>query len=280
MKIKIISAILALALASMACGINIPKPPTPGPEITDKIEVKTPKADNVSLHLSFGAGDMKISSGAKQLVEGTATYNYSTFKPIVTTNDANVEIKMSQMDFGSIPNFNDPKNEWDLKLGETPMDLTLEAGAYKGTLELGGLALNNLTVKDGAAETHLSFSEANLAEMSTFRYETGASNIKMDGLSNANFSLFDFSSGAGDYTLDFSGDLQRDAAVKISSGLSNIIIVIPENMNAIVTVDSGASNINAGSSWTQNGNVYKQKGTGYTLTFSIDLGAGNLTLTK
>ena len=160
------------------------------------------------------------------------------------------------------------------------MDLTIEAGAYKGDFEFGGLALNNLTVKDGAADVTMNFSEPNQTEMSVFQYETGASDVKMNGLANANFGLMDFSSGAGDYTLDFSGDLKRDASITISSGLSNVIIVVPEGVNAVITVDSGVSNINAGSSWEKNGNIYTQKGEGPTLTFVIEIGAGNVTITR
>jgi hypothetical protein len=282
MKAKFISAVFALALAfaSMACGFNIdlPKMPTPGPEVTDEITVPTPKTDDVRLRLSFGAGKMAIAPGASQLVEGTATYNYDAFKPEVNIDDGNAQVKMSEVN--SLPSFDNLKNEWDLKLGDTPMDLTIESGAYDGTFEFGGLALNNLTIKDGAANVELAFSEPNLVEMSTFRYGTGASNVKMNGLANANFSIFDFSSGAGDYTLDFSGELQRDASIKISSGLSNIIVVVPEGVNAIATVDSGASNVNAGSGWNQSGDVYNQKGEGPTLTFVIEVGAGNVTLTK
>jgi hypothetical protein len=48
----------------------------------------------------------------------------------------------------------------------------------------------------------------------------------------------------------------------------------------VVTIDSGASNVSAGSGWSKNGNVYEQKGDGPTLTFVIDIGAGNVTLTK
>jgi hypothetical protein len=280
MKAKLIPAILALTLASLACGFNIdlPKLPTPGPEVTDEISVSTPDADNVSLRLSFGAGKMKLAPGAKELVEGTATYNYDAFKPEVVTEEGNVQVKMS--DIKSIPSFENLKNEWDFKLGDPSMDLTVESGAYDGSFELGGLSLNNLTIKDGAANVELAFSEPNLVEMSTFRYETGASDVKMSGLANANFSILDFSSGAGDYTLDFSGELKRDASIKIGSGLSNIIIVIPEDVNAVVTVDGGASNVSVGSNWGVSGNVYKQKGEGPTLTFVIDIGAGNVTLTK
>ncbi len=221
---------------------------------------------------------MTLAPGAKEFVEGTATYNYDAFKPEVVIDGGDAQIKMSKVE--SLPSFNDLKNEWDLKLGDTPMDLVIESGAYNGTFELGGLSLNNLTVQDGAANVELTFSEPNLVEMSTFRYETGASDVKMTGLANANFSLFDFSSGAGDYTLDFSGELQRDASVTVSSGLSNIILVIPEGVNAVVTIDSGASNVSVGSEWSQSGDIYKQKGEGPTLTIVINIGAGNITLTK
>jgi hypothetical protein len=280
MKAKFILAFLVLALASMACGFNIdmPKMPTPGPEVTDEITIPIPDTDEVSLSLSFGAGEMTLAPGAKKLVEGTATYNYAAFKPEVNIDGGNAEIKMSEVK--SIPSFENLKNKWDLKLGDTPMDLTIESGAYDGTFEFGGLALNHLAIKDGAANVELAFSEPNLVEMSTFSYETGASDVKMSGLANANFSMMDFSSGAGDYTLDFSGELQRDASIKISSGLSNIIVIVPEGVNAVVTVDSGASNVSAGSGWSQSGSVYKQKGKGSTLTFVIEIGAGNVTLTR
>jgi len=256
MNTKLISAFLILAVASMACGFNIdmPKMPTPGPEVTDEITVPIPDTDEVSLHLKFGAGEMTLAPGAKKLVEGTATYNYAAFEKL--------------------------KNKWDLKLGDTPMDLTIESGAYDGTFEFGGLSLNSLAIKDGAANVELAFSDPNLVEMSTFKYETGASNVKMSGLANANFSMMDFSSGAGDYTLDFSGKLQRDASVKISSGLSNLIVIVPEGVDAVVTLDSGASNVSAGSGWTKSGNIYKQKGEGPALTFVIEMGAGNVTLTR
>ena len=89
------------------------------------------------------------------------------------------------------------------------MDLTIAAGAYEGNLELGGLALKSLTVKDGASHVDLSFPEPNQTEMSILRYETGASDVKLTGLANANFSTLTFSGGAGNYTLDFSGELQR-----------------------------------------------------------------------
>jgi hypothetical protein len=114
--------------------------------------------------------------------------------------------------------------------------------------------------------------------MSILRYETGASNVKLTGLANANFSTLTFSGGAGNYTLDFTGTLQRDAVVTIDSGLGDLSLVIPEKVNAAVTVESTAVNINHSSGWSQNGQKYTQSGSGPTLTIIVKMAAGNLVI--
>lgn len=279
---KLFTFIAILALASLACGFNVdlPNAPEPGPEVIDKISVNYPDAEEVNLQLSFGAGDLTLAPGADKLVDGTATYNYEDFKPEVIEEEGNIEVKMGDVNFPGIPSFDDLKNEWDFKLGTEPMALSVDSGAYDGTFEFGGLALTSLSIDDGAANVELAFSEPNQAEMTSFTYNTGASDVSMTGLANANFSIFDFSSGAGDYTLDFSGELKRDASVKIETGLSNVIIIVPEGVHAVVTVEGGLSNVSAGSGWSRSDSFYEQEGEGPTLTFVIEMGAGNLTLTK
>ncbi|HND48965.1 MAG TPA: toast rack family protein [Anaerolineales bacterium] len=277
---KLIPFLSILALTALACGISVPKPPTPQPEVTEDIKAEYPDADEVNLALRFGAGEMTLNPGADVLVDGTATYNYDELKPEVNTDGGDVEVRVGDGNLNIFPNLNNLKNVWDLKLGDQPMNLSIESGAYDGTFELGGLSLKRLDIKDGAANVELAFSEPNPVEMSTFTYSTGASDVKITGLANANFSFFDFSSGAGDYTLDFSGDLQRDASVKIETGLSNFIIIVPEGVDAVVTVQGGLSNVNAGPGWERSGSDYIQKGEGPTITFVIEMGAGNLTLAR
>jgi hypothetical protein len=287
---KIIPAILVIALATIACGfsVNLPARPTPEAERTDQITVAAPEpapsgvegSGETRLTLAFGAGELTLSPGAQNLVNGTTTYNVPELKPEIVTQGNAVEIK--QGDLKGILYPDQVKNEWDLKLGSTPMDLTINAGAYKGEYELGGLSLTGLTIKDGASTLELSFSQSNRTEMAVLRYETGASNAKLRGLANANFGTMIFNGGAGDYTLDFSGTLKRNATITVSAGLSNLILVIPESVRANVTVESGVSNVNAGPGWSQNGNLYSQNSqssTGPRLTFLVKTGAGNLTLT-
>ncbi len=277
---KIISAILVLALASMACGFSfdLPEQVKAGPEVKEEISVTDPKEDETRLLLSFGAGNLNLSTGAKNLVDGTVVYNVEDLKPEIIEDGAQIEIK--QGNFQGLPPFDGMKNEWDLQLGSSPMELEISAGAYDGDFELGGLALTNLTINDGAADVSLSFSELNLAEMSEFNYSTGASDVRMEGLANANFERFIFNGGAGNYTLDFSGDLQRDATVSVDCGLSDLTLIIPQGMNVVITIDSALADINLGDGWSQKGTVYSQEGDGPTLTIIINMGAGEITIGK
>jgi hypothetical protein len=126
---KVISAVLALTMASLACGfsIDLPRQAKVGPEIKDSITVAAPKhalsgveaSDETRLNITFGAGDLNLSSGAENLVDGTAIYNVKDLSPEINTTDGNIEIKQG--------NFEGMKNKWDLKLGSTPMDLTVTA---------------------------------------------------------------------------------------------------------------------------------------------------------
>lgn len=271
-----------ISLTATACSVDIPlpNPSQPGKEEKVEISLSYPDAQDTHLSLTFGVGKMNLSPGSEKLVSGTATYNYAEIKPRVVQNGGRVEVTMGDEFINRMPSPEKLINQWDFYLGTKPMDLVIGSGAYKGNFEFGGLALTSLNITDGAADVSLAFSEPNQIEMSTFSYATGASTVSMFGLANANFSLMDFSSGAGNYTLDFSGELQRDASVKIESGLSNMNFVIPEGVDAVVTVKSGLSNVNTGPGWSRQNNVYRQEGESPTLTILVEIGAGHLSLTK
>jgi len=279
MNLKIISAILVLALASMACGftVDLSDRAEPGPEVKESISVPATGSDETHLTISFGAGKLSLSPGAENLVDGTILYNIPELKPDVIEFTESVEIK--QGEFKNLVNFKDIKNAWDLKLGDMPIDLTVNAGAYEGTYELGGLSLTELTVKDGASSVKLSFSEPNLTEMSILRYETGASNVTLSGLANANFSTMIFTGGAGSYKLDFGGELQKDGIVNVEAGAGDVQLIIPKGVTARVSLDSALVNVNLSSNWSQNGNEYSQTGEGPALTIIVKMAAGSLTIT-
>jgi N-terminal domain of toast_rack, DUF2154 len=283
---RIFAATLILALVTLACGVNINLPVTKietGPVRTSNIQVPLPEGEptGVELNLEFVAGEMNLTSGADgDLASGTATFNVDEFEPKVETNGSSYTLSQGDFDNEGIPvSQDDIKNEWDLQLADTPMSLNIQAGAYKGIFELGGLSLEKLAISEGGSDVTGAFSEPNHVEMSSFTYSTGASSTELKGLANANFDQMTFHSGAGEYTLSFDGDLRRDASVTIDSGVGTMSIIVPEGVPAQVTFEGGLSTVNADTGWDKNGNVYTHPGSGPGLTITVKMGAGTLNLT-
>lgn len=282
---SLLGVLLVLALASLSCRtIQAPFTRTQiGETVTEEIEVEGPETDGeVEVELNFGAGRLTLNPGAGgPLLSGSATYNIAELKPEVRESGDRVTLSTGDTDFGldGIRDISgDIRNEWDLELGDRLVDLTIDAGAYSADIELGGLSIASLEVNDGAADVDLSFSEPNQVEMDRFVYRTGASSVDLNGLANANFSEMRFTGGAGDYRLDFSGELQRDATIDIEAGISQVTIIVPEGTAVVVNLSSGFSNVDTVGDWAQSGDSYTLQGEGPVLTFDIDLAAGNLNL--
>ncbi len=278
-------AIIALALASLGCKITMNFPVqkiATGPLQTETIQIAPLSAEIVEVDLEFGAGELKISpGGADYLVFGKATYNVEDFKPVIKIEGKQIYLETGNFEISGIPDFNnieDLENQWDLALGNFPINLSIQAGAYKGDYEFGSLSIKNLEISDGAADVSLRFATPNLVAMDSFRYTTGASNVELSGLGYANFSSFIFRSGAGEYTLDFGGGILRDSVVTIESGVSQVTLVVPEGVNARVIFKGGLVTINAEGAWDKSGDQYVLNGNGPVLTINVDMGAGNLNL--
>lgn len=282
---SLLAVILVMALVTLACGINIELPGSDvktGPTETKDIRVeKFEDPDTVAdVELSFGAGEIILNPGAQNaLIEGTATYNVGDFEPEVNVFGNNIQISQGELEIRGIPDFDKRiVNEWDLQLGDAPMELKITAGAYQGDYDLGGLALHALEINDGAAQANLSFSEENLITMDSFRYTTGASDVRLTGLANANFEKMIFRGGAGSFRLDFSGNLQQDASVEIESGISSLTIIIPEGTNTEIRFEGGLTDINPQGEWRVSGNTYSLSGSGPKLDITVKMGAGSLEL--
>jgi hypothetical protein len=114
--------------------------------------------------------------------------------------------------------------------------------------------------------------------MSSLIYTTGASEVTLKGLANANTTEMTLRSGAGKYTLDFSGELRSDMDVNIESGVSSVTVIIPVGLNAQVITEGSMMTVSTSGSWQQSGDTYRLTGDGNTITIHVKMGAGNLKL--
>lgn len=278
-KMMITLAIAAVLLVTLSCSftVNAPKVTT-GETKTFNVNEPAPTGDEpAKVDVQMGAGKLNIAGGAANLVEGTIRYNVFAWEPKVTREGNLINIHQRTEKEIKIPDDN-VVNEWDLKLGSTPIDLAVSAGAYEGSMDLSGIALTNVSIKDGASKATIQINSENPVEMDTFEYQTGASQVKITGLSNANASTVKFDGGAGDFTLDFSGKLQRDLMVDIKTGVSSLTIIIPNDIPARVTISGGLNNISPQGTWTISGNSYEKSGTGPKIEITLEMGVGSLNL--
>jgi hypothetical protein len=105
----------------------------------------------------------------------------------------------------------------------------------------------------------------------------GASDLQLAGLS---LTGLDVRLGAGQYTIDLSGDWARDLSVTINSGAANISVRLPRNVGVRVKVDEGPSKIEA-TDLTQDGNVYTNAaygGSPVTMQVDMEPGIGQINL--
>jgi hypothetical protein len=277
--------LLVLVLLTSSCGIGIELPfkteQKTGDTVTELVQIPVPDIPTpFDLNLAFGAGKMiLLPNSGPDLVSGTATYNVADFQPELTVDEFSVSLRQGNLKLDAVPTIDETiKNEWSLAIKSIPIELDIKAGGYSGDFEFGGLAIRDLHIADGAATVKLKFSTPNTVEMTAFRYESGASNISMDKLANANFQTMILQSGAGNYNLDFSGLLQRDASIFIETGLSRLVISVPDGVPAEVSFEGPLTKVITQGDWQQSGDEYFLEGQGPKLTFIIETKAGTVTL--
>jgi hypothetical protein len=279
MKKPLIVVLLALILSSFACSVSNIEMKTVDTRVVEISEELPADMGPSELVFNMTGGSFDLNPGAAQFVSGTITYNVEQWEPRFTRSNNYYEVKqVNAWRISGIPT-SDVVNQWDLALSSLlPMDLTIEGGASKNHFDLTGLQLTNLKITQGASETDLRFDTPNPQVMDTFSFTTGASSAELYGLGYANFDQMNFSAGAGDYTLDFTGALLHDATVNVKATISNITIIVPTGMRAVVINEGTVSNINTKGIWLLNDETYATLDEGHTLTIHLDMAVGNVTL--
>src|SRR5215212_5801964 len=113
-------------------------------------------ADSVRAQLKIGAGELHITGGADQLMDGDFSYNVSEWKPKVTYDvsgqKGKLVVKQGSSNSGSLDG--KARNEWDISFNEeVPTDLMVQVGAGESDLDLDSLSLTGLDLQMGAGKT-------------------------------------------------------------------------------------------------------------------------------
>ena len=277
---KLVALIVMVALLAAACTsggeAQIKTVSTQTQAVSVPLPADATKPTDLTIRL--GSAEVVVGMGAARLADGTVQYNVADLQPSVSTSGSKAEINQT-VPKGTLPK--DMVNKWNLRFSNAvPVNLSILAGAYSGTWELGGLRLQSLKWEEGASRSKISFSAANPEKLESFTFKTGASTIEMNNLVNLNFGTMSFQGEAGSYKLNFGGRLKRSATAEIKTAASTLDVVVPVGTSAIINLKSKVSNIKTVGSWTTSGTTYTtgKEDAADKLTINIDMGAGQLTL--
>jgi len=203
------------------------------------IHIPYPDAAERHLLIRVGACRLRIARGGNDAwVSGTYDDPTGTVACRTTVDGGSARITqeprvptLSSIGRG-VPTF-------DLALGTArPFALTIETGASETTFEVGGVPLTRLSVKLGAGKAVMRFLEPNPEAMTVLDIDAGAGSIELRNLANANFADLTVDGGAAAFTCDFGGSLRRDAAARISTGMSTVELLVPRTTAARIVTDT------------------------------------------
>lgn len=217
-----------------------------------KINVAYPETGDLHLRIGVGACRLKIRPGEGEAwVTGTYDDPTGTLPAKILQKGGTVRITQ-EPNWADLFGWSGGAPTFDLALGKArPYMLTLESGASENTFDLGGLPISRLAVKHGAGKVDINFSAPNPQAMSLLSISAGAGGMEVKNLANANLAEMSIEGGAASYKFDFGGTLQRNAHVKISTGLSSVDIHVPASTAAKITSESLVGGLDLGDGFTK-----------------------------
>ena len=155
--VLLLVAAVAVALFAGACGTQRGGTQQQVGKIqSESKSVDLKNAQSARAQLKMGAGELNITGGADQLMEGEFSYNVADWKPKVNydVSGDTGELMVKQGSAEGADLSGDARNEWDIRLNdEVPTDLVVQMGAGESELDLDSLALTGLNLQMGAGKT-------------------------------------------------------------------------------------------------------------------------------
>jgi hypothetical protein len=263
------------------------------------LDIPFPEADHRRLNVAVGACRLitrpgrsmsdaewtEDAAGMEQAGRWVTGLYYGPIEALpLQISQENGTVRISQrQEWEEVVRLLESKPTLDLTLGKAmPYELDVDTGASDTYLDLGGLPLTELNLKQGAGRFVVDFTAPNPAELNRIHLGSGASSIEMMSLANSNAGELKIEGGAASYKLDFQGMLRRPMHVKISAAMSAVDLVIPASTPARITYRPvmGGANIGDGflkkdgAYWTESATADLQP----MLSIEVTLTMGSLNL--
>ncbi|MEX2295456.1 MAG: LiaF domain-containing protein [Gemmatimonadota bacterium] len=203
--------------------------------------------ESAEVTIRYSAGRIALSAGsANQLYALRLRYDANSQEPVHEFENGRLELGVEGI--GRTGFFRSGATDGEMELTLTnriPLDLTLDLGAVRADLDLGGLRLTSLSIHTGASDGDLRVSSPNSEEMESVELKVGAASFRARDLGNLNAAEISLEGGVGDFRLDLNGLRRAETRVDVKMGLGSLEIRIPREAGVRLERESFLTSLNA-----------------------------------
>ncbi len=195
--------------------------------------------ESVDVLVRYGAGEFTVGAAESgTLYRMQLKYDEEVFEPVAEHRGSTLRIGTETIGRRWMGR-DHSAGSMELALAQdVAMDLTMEFGAVKAEIDLGGLRLTALDIETGASQTRLVVSEPNVETMDEASLEVGAAEFTARQLGNLNAARIEVDAGVGDIDLDFTGEWRRDARISVDMGLGALTLRFPKGLGVKLVKDT------------------------------------------
>ncbi len=135
-----------------------------GPTQVESQTIDAGGATAAEVEITMGTGELQVGGASPSLMTANFTYNIAEWRPEVVYNvtgtRGRLQVKQPEYTLEGIPG-DDIEYIWTLGFNEsTPLDMTINLGLGRNTLDMSRLNLTRLRVRNGVGETLLNLNGA------------------------------------------------------------------------------------------------------------------------
>jgi hypothetical protein len=266
-----------LVLAAALLGAAAPAQGQEWRNMTSVRQIQGERA--LDVQVEYGGGDLRVRPAASGLLyRMLLRYDERQMRPVTAYDRESGRLRLGVQGVRRNQRAQRGGNATMELAPGIPTDLSLEFGAGRAELELGGLSLRSVDLSAGASETEVRFAAPNRVQAGTVRVASGASRLRMRGLGNARAERFVLDGGVGEATLEFDGAWDRSATLNVEMGLGSLTLRFPRALGVkiqregFLTRFSPAGMVRRGDAWYSN----NWDSARYKLTVQVDAALGSV----
>lgn len=241
--------------------------------------------EQLTVKVEFGAGTFRLErdqGGA--LYRTSLVYDEELFEPVQRYDagsrllELGITSKEREISYRRLKDLN---QQLEVALSpRVPVSLELSLGAAESKIDLGGLSLIRASIETGAGASVVEFSRPTISPCREIEIAVAAAQFTAERLGNSNCEEIRFKGGAGELTMDFTGEWQQsgEARAVIGIGLGALTLRFPSHLGVALTMSRFLASFDE-SGFQKRGDTYYSDGydaTDAKLALDVEAALGDI----